>query len=87
MESIQLIVNKKRISAIGREIHETFTVEYHVSPENGVKHTKQELTELKRNGYNTRKRISRKEFQERLAEGGYEVIGDYETHTHYWKKN
>lgn len=87
MESVQLILNKKRTSATGREIRETCTVEYHVSPENGFKHTKQELTELKRNGYNTRKRISLKELQERLAEGGYEIIGDYETHTHYWKKN
>ena len=70
METIELTLYKKH----GNRKRGVCIVEYHISAENGYKHTPQELVELRKNGYNSPKRISRKELNERLAEGGYESI-------------
>lgn len=83
METIELTLYKK---AYGRT-REVCTVEYHISAENGYKHTPQELAELKRKGYNSPYRISRKELNERLAEGGYELISDQPSISSWSKRN
>ena len=70
METINITLYKKH----GSRNREVCTVEYHIPAGCGEKHTPKELAELKRNGYNSPKRISRKELNERLAEGGYESI-------------
>lgn len=82
METIELTLYKKH----GNRKREVCTVEYHINAENGYKHTPQELSELKRNGYNSPRRISRKELDERIAEGGYDVLYDSE-YLASWRKS